>query len=81
VATRLDEIHTSVHQVLKGLSEDDLQSKQINAGFRKLSELRDALAFELDRLQALAEAFDADNLPGSRSGRTSSPPRRSGWPP
>jgi hypothetical protein len=62
VATRLDEIQASVHQVLKILSEDDLQSKQINAGFRKLSELRDALVFELDRLQALAEAFDADNL-------------------
>ena len=62
VATRLDEIQASVQQVLRGLAADDLQSKQINAGFRKVSELRDALAFELDRLQALAEAFDADNL-------------------
>ncbi|MBM1170088.1 hypothetical protein [Microvirga arabica] len=62
VATRLDEIHASVQQVLKTLAEEDLQSKQISTGFRKLSELRDALAFELDRLEALAEAFSADNL-------------------
>ncbi|WP_262265467.1 hypothetical protein [Microvirga yunnanensis] len=62
VAKRLDAIQASVQQVFRTLSGDDLQSKQISGCFRKLAELRDELARELNRLDALAEAFDAGNL-------------------
>jgi hypothetical protein len=62
ISTRLEAIHEAVCAELITLANDELTSRQISTGFRKLAEKIDELAREFDRLDALAEAFSAGNL-------------------
>jgi hypothetical protein len=59
---RLDEIQGAVQKVFRTLSGDDLTTAQIRNGLRRLGDLREELADEFDRLDALAAAFAPDNV-------------------
>lgn len=62
VAKRLEEVQAEVQRAFQFLSGEELRTHQIRNGLRKLSELCDAVGHELDRLDAVAAAFDAENL-------------------
>lgn len=62
VRNRLEELQGSIQKTFQMLSGEDLKTHQIRSGLNKLGDLRDALAHELDRLDALMDAFSPENL-------------------
>lgn len=62
ISKRLRDIEEAVIKLLRSLANEELKTAQIRFAIRKLGEYRDELDREFDRLDALAAAFEPDNL-------------------
>lgn len=62
ISKRLREIEGKLMEGIRALLQDDLKTRQMQAAFRRLADVRQEIEKEFDRMEALEDAFSADSL-------------------